>query len=315
MDLSIITAYRPCQQSITDNSNPSITVTYQQKLILTRDKWKDVDPRQLFIADIIQAIKDIEEDPNNLCVLMWDANESIDDTTGSIRKIMQETTLVDAFSQVAGDPGSISTYSRGRKRIDYVLTSQALVQYISRVGYLALYESNLSDHRGMFIDIAESILDTKVILSRPAKRHIGSKSKKEIIYKYKQYIHRQFETHRIYERANEIYRQAEGGEVTTELIPKLNNLDRQISEIKLAAEKYQCPKQHETEWSVAIHHQAQLCKYWALIVKGTRNKSIQIDKPTKYFNNYQERCNARYNRSHNIIIQQLRAKNATGNSD
>jgi hypothetical protein len=185
--LSIITAYRPCQQSITDNNNPSITVTYQQKLILARDKWKDKDPRQLFISDIIKAIKDIEEDPNNLCVLMWDANESIDDATGSIRKITQETTLVDAFSQVAGDPGPISTYSRGRKRIDYILTSQSLVQYISRVGY----ESNLSDHRGMFMDITESILDTKVTLSRPSKRQIGSKSKKDIIYRYKQYIHNQ----------------------------------------------------------------------------------------------------------------------------
>jgi hypothetical protein len=78
----VITAYRPCQQSITDTNNPSITVTYQQKLILAKDQWKDEDPRQLFISDMIKVIKDIEEDPNNLCVLMWDANESIDDATG-----------------------------------------------------------------------------------------------------------------------------------------------------------------------------------------------------------------------------------------
>jgi hypothetical protein len=31
-------------------------------------------------------------------------------------------------------------------------------------------------------------------------------------------------------------------------------------------------KQHETEWSVVLHNQLQLCKYWALIVKGAQNK-------------------------------------------
>jgi hypothetical protein len=37
---------------------------------------------------------------------MWDANESIDDTSGAIGKLIRETTLVDTFSQIAGDPGA-----------------------------------------------------------------------------------------------------------------------------------------------------------------------------------------------------------------
>jgi hypothetical protein len=136
--LSVITAYRPCHQSAMDANQPSITVTYQQKVLFTKDKWKEEEPRQTFITDIIKLIKDMEEDPNNLCVLMWDANECIVDSSGSIRKIMNETKLVDTFSQIAGDPGSIPTYSRGRKRIDYILTSQTLLPYISRVGYVRI---------------------------------------------------------------------------------------------------------------------------------------------------------------------------------
>jgi hypothetical protein len=124
----------------------------------------------------------------------------------------------------------------------------------------------------MFIDITERILDTKVTLSRPTQRHIGSKSKKDTICKYKQYIHNQYVIHRIYERANEMQKLAEEGKVTQEHLQKLNRLERQITEIKLAAKRNQCPKQHETEWLVVIHHQAQLCKYWALIVKGTKNR-------------------------------------------
>jgi hypothetical protein len=181
--LSVITAYRPCQQSITDATQPSVTVTYQQKLLYTKDKWKYIDPRKIFIQDMIELVQDIENNTYNLCILMWDENESINDPSSAVKKLLTETSLVDAFVKVAGDPGQISTYSRGKKLIDFIFTSQALVPYISRVGYLALYESNLSDHRGMFLDVTESILDTKVILSRPTKSHIESKSKKDIIYK------------------------------------------------------------------------------------------------------------------------------------
>jgi hypothetical protein len=46
---------------------------------------------------------------------MWDANESIDDKSGDIRKLITETTLVDAFAQVAGEPGALPTYVQGRK--------------------------------------------------------------------------------------------------------------------------------------------------------------------------------------------------------
>jgi hypothetical protein len=44
----------------------------------------------------------------------------IDDPSSAIQKILKETTFVDIFLQIAGDPGQIHTYSRGCKRIDYV---------------------------------------------------------------------------------------------------------------------------------------------------------------------------------------------------
>lgn len=115
-----------------------------------------------------------------------------------MRKLLSETTLVDTFTLIAGDQGNLPTYTRGKKRIDYIFTSEALVPYISRVGYLAFFESNTSDHPGLFMDIIESIIDMKVIFLKPVKINIGSKSKPHIIYKYKQYIDRQFTIHNIY---------------------------------------------------------------------------------------------------------------------
>jgi endonuclease/exonuclease/phosphatase family metal-dependent hydrolase len=123
--------------------------------------------------DVIEEIKTIEKDPDNLCILMWDANESINNRYGALRRLMSETTLVETFSQVAGDLGEIPTHSRGKKRLDYIMTSQALVPYVSRVRYLAFCESNLSDHQGLFMNISDSILGKKVTLTRPSIRHIG----------------------------------------------------------------------------------------------------------------------------------------------
>jgi exonuclease III len=145
--LTVTTAYRPFQQS---PSEACTTSNYQQRLLYRKEMGKKVDPRTLFMADLTAAIKKIENDPKNMVVLMWYANESINDQSGAIRKLITETTLVDAFAQVAGDPGKLTTYTRGKKRLDYILKSQALVPYITWVGYLAFYESNHSDHRGLF---------------------------------------------------------------------------------------------------------------------------------------------------------------------
>jgi hypothetical protein len=93
------------------------------------------------------------------------------------------------------------------------------------------------------MDISESILATKVTLSRPIKRHIGSNSKQGTIYRYKNYVHKQFIIHQIYERAKELYKQSTEGKVTPEIKQRLNTLDKQITEIMLAAEKSQCPRQ------------------------------------------------------------------------
>jgi hypothetical protein len=191
----------------------------------------DAVTRQEFIKDIIKGIQTIEGNPNNMCILMMDANESIDDKSGSIWKLLSETKLVDTFLQVAGYLGQLATYSRGKKRIDYIFTSLALVPYASRVGCLELDDSNLRDHRGMFLDISESIVDTKVTLTQPTQSHIGCKSKSAIIYCYKTYIHKEFLIHHIYKRAKAIEngRNNTRTNQTNQHIRQTNNRDHAIS--------------------------------------------------------------------------------------
>jgi hypothetical protein len=68
------------------------------------------------------------KDPNNLCIFMSDANESINDKSGKIQKLLAEKTLVDTFALIAVYPGKMPTYTRGTKRIEYIFPSNALVQ-------------------------------------------------------------------------------------------------------------------------------------------------------------------------------------------
>jgi hypothetical protein len=125
---------------------------------------------------------------------MLDANAQADDESDALYKLLNATTLVDAFPIFSGTPCSIPTYARGRKRLDCILTS----------GYLAFYKINDSDHRGLFMDLDEQILDNKVELVHPPQRQIVYSSPAEVIYKFKQQVHHEFLEHNIYSRSKNL---------------------------------------------------------------------------------------------------------------
>jgi hypothetical protein len=62
------------------------------------------------------------------------------------------------------------------------------------------------------------------------------------------------------------------GKAKTKQSKLLNNLDKQVAEITLSAKKSICPWVQKSEWSSVIHDQATLCKFWAAVTKGVRNK-------------------------------------------
>jgi hypothetical protein len=238
--LSVITAYCPCQQTYSAIAKSSLTVNKQQVLLQLEDTGMITSPRKVFMEDLITLIKGLERDPLMMIILMIDANTSIDETSSPLQTLFTESSLVDAFHQITGTPCTLPTYTRGSKRIDYIFTSQSLVSYINKAGYLAFYKANESDHRGMFIDLDDNLLDNKVELHCPPRRNIGYSSPAKTIYQYKhkQYIHQQFNIHRIYTRAAALYALSELHPITPGQLISINNLDKQVTEILLAAEKH-----------------------------------------------------------------------------
>jgi hypothetical protein len=161
---------------------------------------------------------------------------------------------------------------RGTQRINFILSSYNLPPYVRKVGYTAFYDASGSDHRGAFIKLSNNIIGNKIELQRPKKQNIGSKSKKNNIYEYKQEDHREFTKERIYKSINRIYATALLQNYDEQYVTrKLNEIDRKVTKIILRAESNKGSIQYKNEWSIGLHQQSLLCRYWSTIERGMKN--------------------------------------------
>jgi hypothetical protein len=183
--LSIITAYRLCKKINTNNESTSMATFRQQSIMLIEDGFSAPDPRKIFIKDMIDLIKQLNQNTDNYTIMMLDANENIHDSEGGIELLLRENKLIDTFSEIGKDECNITTYVRGSRKIDYIFTSTELFPYLKHMGCLTFYMYNDSDHRGLFLYITTDLLDNKVELKLPDKRYIGNNSTTKDKYNYK----------------------------------------------------------------------------------------------------------------------------------
>jgi hypothetical protein len=73
------------------------------------------------------------------------------------------------------------------------------------------------------------------------------------------------------------------GSATEEQLQSRNNLDKQVNNIVLSAEKAICPRVPQSKWSAIMADQAILCKFWAVDLKGVRTQRTTI---ARYMNHY-----------------------------
>jgi hypothetical protein len=84
---------------------------------------------------------------------MLDANESLQHFNNDFTKWVRESGLVDIHVHRHGTEGEPATHTRGSSRIDYMLVSQNLVDFVSAAGILPFKTFTKSDHRALFMDI------------------------------------------------------------------------------------------------------------------------------------------------------------------
>jgi hypothetical protein len=63
--------------------------------------------------------------------------------------------MVDFFAQNYPDTKEFATHINGCKRIDYLVCTENMVEFITKIGYIPFHEAIDSDHRRCYCDISD----------------------------------------------------------------------------------------------------------------------------------------------------------------
>jgi hypothetical protein len=172
--LHVITAYRPCATRI--GPSTSMSTAHQHTVKIHQRGLTNTTPRKQFIIDFINQFSTICNDSNEFVIVSLDANANLIEDTNGLQLMTQECNLIDLFSAIHPDINEFPTQARGSKRIDYMLGTRNVIQFISKIGYLAFNDGFDSDHRAIYADISPKILDYESPITEPKIRLVGSNS-------------------------------------------------------------------------------------------------------------------------------------------
>ena len=287
--LYVICAYRVCDQNI---SQIGVETAYaQQHYMMALENIQNSNPRQLFIDDLTQAIKEWQSD-NSEVIVVLDANKQIGKPTAGITSLMRDCKMIDLFHHHHGILPEFPTYERGTRRLDYAIGSATLLPFLTRCGYLPFFQGIQSDHRGLFLDISHELIDGLTRLERTPSRYLFSEYQQDV-YKYKQHVIKAFKSHNISRKAADLcsLSNAIKREDPNYLIA-LNKLDSLVISIQLKAEQKCCKRRTKYNWSDDIYYTKGILTFWnlkkkAIIFKWDFNKitsDIYDSLPAQYRN-------------------------------
>jgi len=222
-------------------------------------------PREEMVRRLEQKIKGWQQRGDSI-IFFGDGNETPDEcamTAGvkrhSMAWLFAETGMEDVLRSFHPAP-STTTTTPGRP-IDWI---GAWKVPILRVGHFAENYPAISDHLGFFVDIDMAGLMGGVydVMKLPKLRKLTLDN---IVAKtaYVSFVLKQWELHKIAERADALHERALLGIFPTTDFALLNALDAQITEILLGAEK-RCSKKlvERDKWSPRLQTGARNILYW-----------------------------------------------------
>jgi hypothetical protein len=263
--LSVITAYR-CVSQANNSIGKKTSLRYQRDQIAKEGISKTA--RSLCLDDLSEIVSDIHQTYgiDTGVLILIDANESKDEPNSQLPDFLRKHQLVDAITTFHDISSSISTQERSTsdRCIDYAFCSKDWMKHIAFCGYFPFYGALDSDHRGLYIDFNfKSLKDNKEYVA--PQRIIGSNESDSTIIKYQNYIHEQFNNHRIMDKATELATNFSG--TNDHLIKQIDKLDKQITEIVLSSERLCAPKRCCIRWNPGIANISLVIKYFKLKAK------------------------------------------------
>ena len=262
--IQIISAYRVSQTSM---PGPTTAYTQQYKMLQDMDH-SDPHPKNQFIIDLTHHLGKAKTNKEEI-ILALDANEEIlqdgvPGPTHSITTLKDSANLTDVFSFQHDNVGDTSR--RSTKKIDHVLISPSLLKAVKHSGFLPWNQIMESDHRTGFVDFdAESLFgkDTDDPTSAYARRL--STDYPEAIEKYLQLLNEKVSKSHIVSAIAKLNKRAQKHGWTPNRERDYNNIDAQLTDMMLAAEKECVPKISNTsKWSTNLEVATRAIRYWNL---------------------------------------------------
>ena len=240
--VSVICAY----QVVQEKGHHGDRTTYSQQVRLMRLAGiNDPDPRKQFIRDLTALAASLRKKGNDI-ILMGDFNESIGDKPEEMASVMLAGGLTDTHCFRHGITNEKPTYARGTKRVDYILVSRRLTEYIHRCGAEPFNLRIFSDHRGLFVDFSlPGFFDR-------APNALAKLHTRDLIYDCPRHVRQYllktssyFREHDILFRLNELMTGARDD-------AEAEAIDRDITRAMLTAEAT-CKSNNRQPWSRDLH--------------------------------------------------------------
>ena len=169
-----------------------------------------------------------------------------------------------------------NTYSRGSRRIDFILCSRVLLTFISSAGILPFGTIAFSDHRGVFIDINFRQflrnLNTDLVTNSPCTL-ISSHSKRVLQYKKALKIYLKYR--KIQTKIEQLNKLMEDKQLTEDNMIDITNIDKTVSIGMLVSENILIKIMNNSSWSLELNRIIQHATYWSLVKSQFKTKISQ----------------------------------------
>jgi hypothetical protein len=149
--ITIITAYNVCNDSII-TCGPKTAYSQQYHQIKLHNPGSNPDPRQQFWNDLKMRIETLTNNKNEV-IIMLDANDSLQNQQSFFTTWVRSLQLIDIHLFHHGTEEEPASYVRGSLRIDYILATKLINNYVTQCGMLPFHELCLSDHRPLYANI------------------------------------------------------------------------------------------------------------------------------------------------------------------
>jgi hypothetical protein len=272
--VTFITAYRVCQKK---GAQAGSKTAYWQQCCIMRSRGKpndQIDPRNIMLEDLGSRIESLKEAGHEV-VLSIDANDTLQSINSEFSKFSRRHGLSDILVDRHGTEDEPPTYARGSARIDYVMATAGIGQYVTAAGILPLKAISGSDHRPTFVDfdLTSFLGDQPFVQGDISGRSIGS-DKPRAIKVYRKLLEKYLNESGIEQEIEKTIEELKEPSLHATAVEKMQALQQQITNKRLEIEK-KCSKLDNSPWSPQLRDAVRRKTYFRIWVSEFKlNKDL-----------------------------------------